>query len=167
MITVAVETWNPLIRKKASQVYRKYHGSVEYEDCLQQGYEIFCKALHSFDPDKGAAFGTWLHWQLKSLQKDMSKSQLIPGDSTALEFLVKPSETWEYTVYLSEDAQFLLKLLLERRLHRQSSGPGRVVPGGKTVWKHMGTHYKWSKDHSIDVFLEIKMWWRTRKSCMM
>jgi len=160
---VTVETWNPLIKNKASKVYRSFHGTVEYEDCLQQGYEIFCEALHSFDPDKGASFGTWLYWQLKGLQKEIAKSQLIPGDSESLKFIIKPQELWESTVYLSKDARFLLKLLLERQLHRQSSGPGRVLPGEKTVRKHMKIHYGWSKNHSISMWNEIKTWWNTIK----
>ena len=41
-MTPTMETWNPLIRSNASKVYRSFHGTVEYEDCLQQGYEIFC-----------------------------------------------------------------------------------------------------------------------------
>ena len=161
MTTVPVEQWDPLIRSKASKVYRSFHGAVEYEDCLQQGYEIFCEALHSFDPDKGAQFGTWLYWQLKSLRKDIEKYKSIPGSDDALEFLTRPKELWESTSYLSSDAQFLLKLLLERRLHRLSSGPGRSVPGEKTVRNYMRINHKWKKGRSKEVWNELRDWFRT------
>jgi len=158
-----VEQWNPLIRSKASKVYRSFQGTVEYEDCLQQGYEIFCEALHSFDPDRGTSFGTWLYWQLKRLQKEIAGSQLIPGSNEALEYLINPAELWESAVYLSKDARFLLKLLLERQLHRQTSGPGRILPGEKTVRNYMKTHYGWSKSHSITVWDELKCWFQALK----
>jgi len=160
-MTTTVEQWNPLIRNKASKVYRSFQGTVEYEDCLQQGYEIFCEALHSFDPDKGASFGTWLYWQLKRLQKEITGSQLIPGSSEALEYLINPAELWESAMYLSADARLLLKLLLERQLHRQSSGPGRVLPGEKTVINYMKIHYKWSKSYSKEIWSEIKNWFQS------
>lgn len=158
-----VEQWTPLIRSKASKVYRSFNGTVEYEDCLQHGYAIFCEALHSFDPDKGAKFGTWLYWQLKALQEDVKKYQCLPGESEPLEFAVRKDNLWQLTVYLSDDARFLLKLLLERQLHRQSSGPGRTIPGEKTVRNYMREHYGWKKGHSISVYNEIKDWWESNR----
>lgn len=159
MNDVIVETWNPLIRKKASYVYKSFNGDVEYDDCLQQGYEIFCKALHSFDPNKGAAFGTWLYWQLEGLRKEVAKSQILPGNSEALEYLIEPAPLWKETMFLSSDAQFLLKLLLERRLHRQSFGAGRILPGEKTVKNYMRINHKWKKSHSFRVWNELKLWY--------
>ena len=154
-----VEQWNPLIRGKASKVYRSFNGNVEYEDCLQQGYEIFCKALHSFDPEKGAVFGTWLYWQLEGLRKEVAKSQVLPGSSEPLEYLVEPTPLWKETVVLSSDAQFLLKLLLERKLHRTSSGAGRVIPGEKTVKNYMRLNHKWKKGRALKVWAELKNWY--------
>ncbi len=164
MITVTVETWNPLIRSKASKVYRSFHGTVEYEDCLQQGYEIFCEALHSFDPNKGASFGTWLYWQLRRLQGEITGSQFIASGNESLNYIVQPKELWKTIVYLSDDARFLLKLLLERRLHRQSTGPGRSLPGEKTVRRYMKIHYGWSKNHSSVIWEELFSWWKTENS---
>lgn len=154
-----VEIWNPLIRKKAFHVYRSFNGNVEYDDCLQQGYEIFCKALHSFDPNKGAAFGTWLYWQLEGLRKEIVNSQILPGNSEALNYLIEPTPLWKEIVFLSSDAQFLIKLLLERKLHRQTSGAGRILPGEKTVKKYMRINHKWKKNRSLRVWNELKIWY--------
>ena len=62
---------------------------------------------------------------------------------------------------LSDDAQLVLKLLLERKLHKQPYGPGRSLPGEKTVRNYMKIQYGWSKNHSISVWNELKFWWRS------
>ena len=62
------------IRYKVAQDYLNIPGS-ELEDLLQDGVMLLVKAAYQYNPDKGAAFSTFLYSRLQKLYKDQFRAE--------------------------------------------------------------------------------------------
>jgi RNA polymerase sigma factor (sigma-70 family) len=68
-----LEAYEPLV----GSIARRYAapGSVDYEDCCQEGRMALIAALRAFKPDQGASFGTYAkHWVAGAMKKDSSRA---------------------------------------------------------------------------------------------
>lgn len=81
------QKFTPLI----SSIARKYHiASYDRYDLMQEGYELFCKKIHTYDQSSGLTLGQYfkviMHNKMKSmLRKDMAQKRTIDRIAESLE----------------------------------------------------------------------------------
>lgn len=110
------EKYQKLIQKQAWKYAKKW--KIEYEEMEAEGYAIYCKALHSWDPTK-ASFITHLYFELMNLntfgremwmQEHICDNEKLPTSSEDVHH--NPDWLEEFKKELSEPAYDLLVWIL-------------------------------------------------------
>jgi hypothetical protein len=158
-----------LLKYKSRIAYRRiqYKMPVPFDDCLGEAYVIFCKALIKYDPNRGAAFKTYLTHQLRNLENKI----LIANRMSSIDAhkVFHPSELKEHiadkprripTEELTKDGSLIVSLLLNGVIGGDyGSGQGKRLPGKKRIPPYMRKHFGWSYRKTETVIDEIKDWW--------
>jgi len=166
-----------LFRKYQKMILGQAHAlsnryGVEFDDIVSQGYLIFVKTLHTFDPKK-SSFGTYLYNNLHDLNnyckkqrrynehlKIVEEEMLIDQDKirydTFCETLIRIKENKE----LSDKSIAILQYVLSREWDL----PDKNFSKRKVSFSMVVRHFSPMKYHISELhksWEEIRKWWGT------
>lgn len=158
-----------MIEKAAWHARKTY--KIDIEEARSQAYLIFCETLHRYDSSNAAAFGTYLYTRLKHLQvlahRDFrrrprtAQAYIDNVESHRYEVVANELELLESSSELSDDAQCVLKFILDREW--DIPGVSNWQPRVKATALWFNHEYKWSGYRTAKAWKEAKTWWKATK----
>lgn len=151
------------IYSRAINTHKNLNNSVPFDDCLQEGYVIFCETIKQYDPNRGYKFNTYLYMRLKSLEAQV---RIRNG-------LNKPIQIEEFNenihtgparidhTGLSDKAREVVSLILSNAMESEyGQGRGKRMPGKIRIRNFLVQKKKMSRKEVAAIFLEIEEWWK-------
>jgi hypothetical protein len=172
--------YHNMLYKRAHEVSAKY--KVEFSEVLSDAYEIFCKAVNTYD-DSIASFSTHLCCRLDAtMNKSRTRRKIMKSEVPPVNFAGESDSIYpqynevgtdlimddqHYEIYkcidrlesaleLSDDAQQIIEFLLSREW--ETPGINNRVPRFSATRQWVRRELKWPNKRIIGAWNEIGKW---------
>lgn len=151
------------IYSRAINTHKNLGNSVPFEDCLQEGYVIFCETIKQYDPHRGYKFNTYLYMKLKSLEAQVrirnGLNRSVPTEEYNEEVHAEAARI-DHTG-LSDKAREVVSLILTNAIESEyGEGVGKRMPGRIRIRNFLVQKKKMSRKEVAAIFTEIEEWWK-------
>lgn len=146
------ESYEGLIERTASEYYRRYHRTADYQDVLQEARLIYLQAVLRYDPDKGA-FSTFLVASLQALGRYCAKEYRYTVGSTDGVEKIGARERKVY-LCLGEDAQAVQDAICEGVL--EATQQRQRLPSLYQATRYF-SHRGWSRGRTKQAWEELRL----------